>query len=115
MAKDELADFDPESATGFRYPKRVFAILERLAPVGCERDTAGNRELLSSHYAGSIVLVLTAGAFVIERARKLKRAQQTSHAYLNHPHGPRKTNRALSWQSAVRNAALGLAGSTAAT
>lgn len=58
MGKDELAKLDPESVTGFRRLKRVFALLERLAPVGCERDTAGNRELLFSHYAGLMLVSL---------------------------------------------------------
>jgi hypothetical protein len=59
MAKDEpAAEIDPASVKGVKYLKRVFALLERLAPVGCERDSAGNRELLFSHYAGLMLVGL---------------------------------------------------------
>ncbi|MCH7686141.1 MAG: IS4 family transposase [Planctomycetes bacterium] len=49
---------DPKSVQGVKYLKRVFGLLERLAPAGTERDSAGNRTLLFSHYTGLILLGL---------------------------------------------------------
>ena len=44
--------------TGTKYLRQIFALTERLAPVGCERDSAGNRRLRFSHYTGLILLGL---------------------------------------------------------
>jgi len=41
---------------GAKYLRRVLGVFERLAPVGTERDAAGNRQLLFSHYAGLMLL-----------------------------------------------------------
>jgi IS4 transposase len=49
---------DPQTVQGVRHLKKVFGLLERLAPVGCERDRAGNRELLFSQYASLVLLGL---------------------------------------------------------
>ena len=54
-AKHEI---DPASVRGVKYLRRVFELLEPLAPAGCERDKAGNRQLLYSQYAGLILLGL---------------------------------------------------------
>jgi hypothetical protein len=56
MAADER--LDPASVQGVQYLKKVFPLLERLAPVGCERDRAGNRKLHFSQYAGLVLLGL---------------------------------------------------------
>jgi len=56
MAVDEL--LEPAKVQGVRHLKQVFRLLERLAPIGCERDRAGNRQLLFSQYAGLILLGL---------------------------------------------------------
>lgn len=49
---------DPASLQGVKYLKRVFRMLERLAPAGTQRDQAGNRQLLFSQYAGLVLLGL---------------------------------------------------------
>ena len=56
MAHDST--LDPQSVEGVKYLKRAFKLLERLAPAGTERDTAGNRRLLFSHYTGLVLLGL---------------------------------------------------------
>ncbi len=56
MAKEN--PLDPQSVQGVKYLKSAFRLLERLAPAGTERDTAGNRTLLFSHYTGLILLGL---------------------------------------------------------
>ena len=49
---------DPSVITGMKYLGRLYSLMERLAPAGCERDAAGNRRLLFSQYAGLILLGL---------------------------------------------------------
>jgi hypothetical protein len=49
---------DPATVQGVRHLKQVFRILERLAPIGCERDRAGNRQLHFSQYASLVLLGL---------------------------------------------------------
>jgi hypothetical protein len=49
---------DPAALQGVKHLKRVFRMLERLAPAGTQRDRAGNRQLLFSQYAGLVLLGL---------------------------------------------------------
>jgi hypothetical protein len=56
MAAEE--PLDPATVQGVRHLKKVFRLLERLAPVGCDRDRAGNRKLHFSQYAGLVLLGL---------------------------------------------------------
>lgn len=56
MARDQK--LDPASVQGVKQIKGVFRVLERLAPIGCQRDRAGNRELFFSQYAGHVLLGL---------------------------------------------------------
>jgi len=56
MVKED--SLDPKSVQGVKYLKSAFRLLERLAPAGTERDSAGNRKLLFSHYTGLILLGL---------------------------------------------------------
>ena len=51
-------ELDPKSVQGVKYLKRVFRLFDRLALTGTERDSAGNRRLLFSHYTGLILLGL---------------------------------------------------------
>jgi hypothetical protein len=53
--EDEL---DPATVQGVKQLKGVFRVLQRLAPIGCERDHAGNRQLLFPQYAGLMLLGL---------------------------------------------------------
>ena len=41
-----------------KYLARLYSLMKRLAPAGCERDAAGNRRLLFSQYAGLVLLGL---------------------------------------------------------
>ena len=47
---------DPTVITGTKYLGRLFSLMDRLAQAGCERDSAGNRHLLFSQYAGLMLL-----------------------------------------------------------
>lgn len=49
---------DPATVAGVKYLGRLYSLMERLAPAGCERDAAGNRRLLFSQYAGLVLLGL---------------------------------------------------------
>ena len=49
----------PRLITGMKYLARLYSLMERLAPAGCERDAAGNRRLLFSQYAGLVLLGLS--------------------------------------------------------
>lgn len=55
MAEESLK---AASVQGVKHLRRVFRLLERLAPAGTERDTSGNRRLLFSHYCGLVLLGL---------------------------------------------------------
>lgn len=57
MAHQQAA-LDPATVQGVRHLKKVFGLLERLAPIGCQRDRAGNRQLHFSQYAGLVLLGL---------------------------------------------------------
>lgn len=47
---------NPDAVQGIRLLQQIYPMLERLAGVGCERDSAGNRELRFSQYAGLVLL-----------------------------------------------------------
>ncbi len=49
---------DASVITGVKYLTRLYSLMDSLAPAGCERDTAGNRQLLYSQYAGLILMGL---------------------------------------------------------
>lgn len=49
---------DSTVLTGTKYLGQLYSLMERLAPAGCERDSAGNRRLLFSQYAGLVLLGL---------------------------------------------------------
>jgi hypothetical protein len=52
------AGIDPATLQGFKYLKQIQPLLAQLASSGTERDTAGNRQLTFSFYAGLILLRL---------------------------------------------------------
>jgi hypothetical protein len=52
-AKDAI---DPRKLQGFKYFELIDGLLERLRPVGTERDRAGNREFFFDHYAVLMLL-----------------------------------------------------------
>jgi hypothetical protein len=47
---------DPRKLQGFKYFELIDSLLERLRPVGAERDRAGNRELYFDQYATLMIL-----------------------------------------------------------
>jgi hypothetical protein len=47
---------DPRKLQGFKYFELIDGLLERLRPVGTERDRAGNRELYFDQYAALMIL-----------------------------------------------------------
>jgi len=73
-------ELSPKSVQGIKPLLRVFGLLQRLAPAGCERDVAGNRRLLFSQYAGLVLLGLfnptlqsLNGLSQLSRLRKVQR------------------------------------------
>jgi len=54
----EGIELDRNAVQGVKYLKQVFGLLQRLSQSGTERDTAGNRKLLFSHYTGLVLLGL---------------------------------------------------------
>jgi hypothetical protein len=56
--QDEQQELDPNTVEGVKYLKQVFGLLQRLAPAGCQRDQAGNRDFKFSQYAGLLLLGL---------------------------------------------------------
>lgn len=48
--------FDPRKLQGLKYFELIDGILERLRPVGTERDRAGNREFFFDQYAALMIL-----------------------------------------------------------
>jgi hypothetical protein len=55
MARTKDA-IDPRKLQGFKYFELIDGLLERLRPVGTERDQAGNREFFFDHYAVLMLL-----------------------------------------------------------
>lgn len=49
---------DSNVITGIKYLTRLYSLMDSLAAAGCERDTAGNRRLHYSQYAGLILMGL---------------------------------------------------------
>src|SRR5690606_38741332 len=66
--------------TGLKYLDRLMPLLERLRPVGCARDTAGNRELFFNQYCGLVLLYLfnpiVSSLRAVQQASELKKVQR---------------------------------------
>jgi IS4 transposase len=56
QGKDAAAT--PEQVVGLKHFKRLMPLLHRLDEVGCQRDKAGNRQLLMSDYCAVVMLYL---------------------------------------------------------
>lgn len=54
--KTKKTPIDPRKLQGFKYFDLIDGLLERLRPVGTERDKAGNRELFFDQYAALMLL-----------------------------------------------------------
>ena len=72
--RSKRRDVTAADITGLKYFERLAPLLERLHAVGCERDTAGNREL---HY-DELCLFLLLGLFnpVVDGLRGLQQASE---------------------------------------
>lgn len=66
--------------TGLKYLNRISSLLERLRPVGCERDKAGNRTLFFDQYCALILLYLfnpvVSSTRALVQASSLKKVQR---------------------------------------
>ena len=58
MAAKKRKPIGERELTGLKYLARISPLLERLRPVGCARDQAGNRELFFDQYCGLILLYM---------------------------------------------------------
>jgi Transposase DDE domain len=56
--KRKTLEIDPDTIQGTKHLRKVFRLFDGLAEVGCERDSAGNRELFFSQYAALVLLGL---------------------------------------------------------
>ena len=56
MARKKKERIDARKLQGFKYFELIDGLLERLRPVGTERDKAGNRELFFDQYAALMLL-----------------------------------------------------------
>ena len=72
--RSKRRDITAADITGLKYFERLSPLLERLHAVGCERDTAGNREL---HY-DDLCLFLLLGLFnpVVDALRGIQQASE---------------------------------------
>jgi hypothetical protein len=66
-----LADIDIQ---GLKHFKRLLPLLRRLDEVGCDRDKAGNRQLLMSDYCAAVILYLFSP--MLNSLRMLRQAMQ---------------------------------------
>ncbi len=58
MAAKAREPIQERELTGLNYLNQISSLLERLRPVGCARDKAGNRELFFDQYCGLILLYM---------------------------------------------------------
>jgi hypothetical protein len=56
MAGKKREPLQEADVKGLRYLDGIFSALKRLRPVGCERDTANNRDLFFDQYCGLLLL-----------------------------------------------------------
>ena len=75
--KDRITESD---VTGLKYLDRVLPLFERLRPVGCKRDAAGNRELFFDQYCALVLLYLFNPTITslrgLQQASELKKVQR---------------------------------------
>jgi hypothetical protein len=58
MARRKRDPVEESTLTGFRYFEKLLPLLQRLRPVGCQRDKAGNRLLYFDQYISLVLLFL---------------------------------------------------------
>src|SRR5687767_3656996 len=81
MAAESLPPPEPRlrepDVRGLKYLDRLAPLLERLHEVGCQRDTAGNRQLYYDHYCLLVLLFLFNP--VVKSLRGLQQASQLAN------------------------------------
>ena len=80
MAARKREPIRERELTGLKYLDRISSLLERLRPVGCERDRAGNRKLFFDQYCSLILLYLfnpvVTSTRALVQASELKKVQR---------------------------------------
>ncbi|MFQ5735193.1 MAG: IS4 family transposase [Planctomycetaceae bacterium] len=80
MAAEGREPIRERELTGLKYLDRISSLLERLRPVGCERDRAGNRKLFFDQYCSLILLYLfnpiVTSTRALVQASELKKVQR---------------------------------------
>jgi len=80
MAAKRREPIQERELTGLKYLSRISSLLERLRPVGCERDKAGNRTLFFDQYCSLILLYLfnpvVSSTRALVQASTLKKVQR---------------------------------------
>jgi len=80
MAAKGREPIQERELVGLKYLSRISSLLERLRPVGCERDKAGNRTLFFDQYCSLILLYLfnpvVSSTRALVQASTLKKVQR---------------------------------------
>lgn len=58
MASVEHSAIREEDIQGLKYFRKLWPLFERLHEVGCQRDTAGNRQLFMDQYCSLVLLFM---------------------------------------------------------
>jgi len=74
MVQESQPAAGPPPISGLKYIERVMPLLERLRPVGCQRDKAGNRQFFFDHYCALLLLFFFNAN--LTSLRSLQRASQ---------------------------------------
>jgi hypothetical protein len=74
MPRARRPEITEAQLTGIKYLERVLPLLERLHPDGCQRDTAGNRQLFFDQYCALLLLFFFNPT--IQSLRGLQRASE---------------------------------------
>jgi hypothetical protein len=93
MTRPQPSKIRDSDLVGLKYFNRLMPLLERLHPVGTQRDRAGNRQLFFDHYGAYLLLFLfnpiVTSLRGIQQASQLKKVQKK----LGCPRLPRLTVR----------------------
>jgi hypothetical protein len=80
MAGVERSSIREEDIQGLKYFRKLWPLFERLHEVGCQRDTAGNRQLFMDQYCGLVLLFLfnpcVRSLRALQQASELKNVQR---------------------------------------
>jgi Transposase DDE domain len=80
MARPQPSKIRDSDIVGLKYFNRLMPLLERLHPVGTQRDRAGNRQLFFDHYCAYLLLFLfnpiVTSLRGIQQASELKKVQK---------------------------------------